>query len=98
MKWSSFVVEKWFRLLEYSFLIGVLKYFKEISGEWTIDLVYWLSYGLLYMWFLDFGECITDRLYSGKSIVKKTLVMTFATVPPLVLFFLLNAVADLVER
>jgi len=62
-----FLNEKWFSILQYSFIIGALYYFKESTGNIFIYLIYWISWFVFYWWFLELGELVAIRIETLKK-------------------------------
>ena len=58
--WS--VSDKWFRLLEFLLTLGALKYFGDKLHNTPIQILYWLSYIILYTWLLELVDFIYTKL------------------------------------
>lgn len=50
------MADKWFRLLEFSLILGTLYYFKQTTGNIIVTVLYWVSFFFLFSWFLEVGE------------------------------------------
>lgn len=64
------ISDKWFRILECSLIIAMLYYLKQKTGNILIEIVYWISWGVLYMWFMEIGEYISEIINSKLSFFK----------------------------
>lgn len=66
--WS--LVDRWFSVVQYSILLGFLYYAKEIDlgnsvAQYTLELIYWVSFGALYIWFLELGELVSIKFWKS---------------------------------
>ena len=61
------LTDRWFRVLEMSLILGTLYYFKIKTGNLIIGGIYWISVGVLYMWFLESSDYIYIALTSNKK-------------------------------
>lgn len=56
-----FITERWFKLLEFCLILGTLHFFKEKTGFFLIDVIYWISWLFLTLWFMRAGTSIARR-------------------------------------
>lgn len=72
------LADRWFRVLEFSFILGILTYFKDKvdtpSLGMTLELIHWVSWGFLYMLVLELIDTFAQLLSKDKSTGKKWLV------------------------
>lgn len=64
-----FLADKWFRILEFSLVLGVLEYFSEKINSIALKIVYYISWMFFYWFFLEIGESIAKKMsinYKGK--------------------------------
>jgi len=71
VKFLWLIAERWFRVLEYSFIVGALHYLGDKTGNIFIKIFYWISLILLCMFFEEMGELIAEKIYSRKIIGRK---------------------------
>ena len=61
-----FLSDRWFRVLEFSLILATLYYFENKTGSILINIIYWFSWIIFYMWFLELGELLSEKIASGK--------------------------------
>ena len=91
-----FISERWFRILEFSLILATLYYFKDKTGNVFIIIIYWLSWMIFYMWFLELGELISEKVNTDKKFSKnrKFLVWVLSMFPVLMIYTIITAVAN----
>ncbi|MFA6257392.1 MAG: hypothetical protein WC671_00045 [Candidatus Paceibacterota bacterium] len=94
MHW--YLAEKWFRLLEFAFIISILKYLKEITHSIPIAITYFLSWGILWAWFDEIGKLIAELIYQNKKLSKRTQwwIWVLSAFVVSALYMFINSVAD----
>lgn len=89
-----FISDKWFRILEFSLILATLYYFRDknifISG------VYWLSWMIFYVWFLEIGEYVSEKITAEKQSSKnrKFFVWVLSMFPVIAIYMIINMVAN----
>ena len=91
-----FISDRWFRILEFSLILATLYYFKDKTGNILVGGIYWLSWMIFYMWFLELGELISAKLSSTKKFSKngKFLVWVLSMFPVLMIYMIITGVAN----
>ena len=90
-----FISEKWFRILEFSLILTTLYYFKDKTGNVFIIIIYWLSWMIFYMWFLELGELISEKISTTKRFKnRKFLVWILSMFPVLMIYTIITGVAN----
>lgn len=77
------VTERWFRLLEISIILGTLYYFSEKIGSLFLTMVYWLSWGIFFVWLRTMGReamriffpQVTEKWFWGRFLIEMVLVV-----------------------
>lgn len=70
-KLSWYIADKWFRVLEFSFVLGALHYFNErLEDNIAITIIYWMSWVFFWGWFEDTGNYIAELINTKKSFLK----------------------------
>lgn len=57
---SWFIADKWFRILEFSLILAVFRYFESTANNIALTTTYWLSWAFLWSWFEDFSKYIIE--------------------------------------
>ena len=72
--------DKWFRFLEFILILSTLYYFKDKTQNIFVGVIYWLSWAIFYMWVLEVGEFLADKINDSKksSNSKKYLIWMFS--------------------
>lgn len=73
-----FISDRWFRILEFSLILASLFYFKEKTNNIFVTIIYWFSWIIFFMWFLEIGEFISDKINYGKRFSKNKRLLIFA--------------------
>jgi hypothetical protein len=91
-----YLAEKWFRLLEFAFIISILKYFKETTNSIPVAITYFLSWGILWAWFEEIGKLMAELIYKNKKLSKRTRlwIWIFSAFIVSALYVFINSVAD----
>ena len=63
-----FFADKWFRILEFSVILAILNYFMKKSGDILITILFFVSYIIFLMWFLEFQEYILEKILEIKKL------------------------------
>lgn len=74
------LAERWFRLLEMGLILGTVGFLNAKTDNWAITAIYWLSWLVLYMWFLEFGESIAVSFTTDKSIKRRWVVWVLSMI------------------
>ena len=92
--WS--ISDKWFRILEFSLILATLYYFKDRTENFFVSGIYWFSWIVFYMWFLEIGEYVSERISAGKQYSKSRnfLVWVLSMFPVLAIYTIITAVAN----
>jgi hypothetical protein len=85
---SSFwnLADHWFRLLEMALILGTLGYLKIKTGNLAVVGIYWISWFVLYWWFLEIGEWLA-KSYSHNKSVKRKLVVWCISMGTIMIFY-----------
>lgn len=91
-----FLSDKWFRILEFSLILGTLYYFKDKTQNIFVSVIYWLSWIIFYMWFLELGEFLSDKINSGEitSKYKRSTIWMFSMFLVMSIYFIVTGVAN----
>lgn len=79
------LTDGWFRMIEFSIVLGGLHYFMNKTQSMMISIVYWLSWFMLFAWFVQLGQYFAHRVSTKKP--KRTQFLIYTVV---VLFFILT--------
>lgn len=63
----SFMADKWFRVLECSLILSTLFYFKEKTNNILISIIYWISWGVFCMLFMQIGDYVSELIISKRN-------------------------------
>ena len=91
-----YLAEKWFRLLEFAFIISLLKYFMETTHSVAIAITYFLSWGILWAWFDEIGKIIAGLIYQNKKLSKRAQwwIWVLSAFVVSALYMFINSVTD----
>ena len=91
-----FISDKWFRILEFSLILATLYYFKDKTENIFISGVYWLSWMIFYIWFLEIGEYISEKISVEKQFSKnrKFFVWILSMFPVIAIYMIITMVAN----
>ena len=100
VKFLWLIAEKWFRVLEYSFIVGGLHYFGDKTGNIFIKIFYWISLILFYMLFVEIGELIAEKIYSRRTIGRKMKWLIWIISMSIAILFLIviTETADILKK
>lgn len=90
-----FLSDKWFRILEFSLILGMFYYFKDKTQNIFVSVIYWLSWGIFYMWFLELGEILSNKINGGKksSKIKNFIIWMFSMFLIMLIYFIITEAA-----
>lgn len=91
-----FLTDRWFRIVEFSLVLGTLYFFDREIGSIPIKALYWLSWFFFYAWSVELGEYIADKFSKGRSSKKKWLVWTVCMFVVIGLYTLITTTANLI--
>ena len=94
---SWFIADKWFRILEFSFILGTLHYFSETINNRVYTVIYWISWILFWSWFEDIGKLITEFIYARYphfTKIKRLLVFVLCTAFIILIYFFVTHTVD----
>jgi hypothetical protein len=80
-----FLADRWFRILEFSLILGTLGYFKERHPSISISIIYWISWAVFFAWVDEVGEFLGDSIDKKQ----KRNWMTFTLTTCIVIFYYL---------
>ncbi len=66
--------DRWFRILEFSFILGVLNYFKDNTSGTIIKIIYWLSWTFMFWLVLEVTEFIAQKFSKSRSLKMRWLI------------------------
>lgn len=91
-----FISDRWFRILEFSLILATLYYFKNKTHSVFLIGIYWFSWAIFYMWFMEFGEFISARIAHGKkfSKKKKMLIWILSMIPVIAIYIVITTAAN----
>lgn len=81
---SSNEVNRFFRLLEYVFIVSVLSYLSKLSGHILLQIISYIGYFFLYVEILNISSALIDPYQKVKFIKKYRLLLR-------VIIFLISA-------
>lgn len=85
METQHIFTDGWFRMIEFSLVLGGLHYFMNKTELMMIASIYWFSWFMLFAWFVQLGEYFAHKVSNKKPKRTKFLIYTVA-----VLFFVLT--------
>jgi len=62
------VSEKWFRIIEYSLILGILSFVNQKINSIAITILYYISWGAFAVLLMEAGEYVAERYYETKQI------------------------------
>lgn len=90
-----FISGRWFRILEFSLILGTLHYFKDKFGGLPIFIIYWVSWGILYMWFFEIGELVSDKIHAVRKLKNERIfIWILPTAAVLAIYTIVTEVAN----
>jgi len=91
------IADKWFRILEFSFILALLHYFAETLNNIPLKIIYWLSWMVFWSWFDDVSKIIVEFFHIKKrfSENKKFWVWVLSATFVMIIYSLVNFSADL---
>lgn len=98
LNFQAFITEKWFRIIEYSIILGGLKYFKDITSNKYIFVAYWISWFMFYFWFLELGDFLTEIFNKSSKLLNKFTINLLFTLPFVFLFYVVTKVGEAITR
>jgi hypothetical protein len=85
------LADKWFRLLEFVLVLGVFYVAKEKTHNTAIGAIYWVSAGVLLMWFEELGEFVAAALgIARRSAAQRWLIWILATWASLAVYMIIT--------
>jgi len=97
LNFHSFITEKWFRIIEFSLILGLLDYFRDITNNYLFSAVYLVSWVVFFGWFLVMGEYIAEFIYKRKKPLSRFTINIIATIPFVFLYFVITQVGEIVS-
>lgn len=89
------LTDRWFRLLEFSLILGALYYFDHKTGNIILRIIYWISWFLFFSWFLEVGEYVIERFSFEKKLILRFLILIIVTLAIAVVFLLVTSSANI---
>jgi hypothetical protein len=89
------LADNWFRLLEFALVLGVFYVAKERTHNVVIAAVYWLSSGVLLMWFEELGEFAAAALgIARRSPFQRSIIWAMAMFAALAVYMVTTQAAN----
>lgn len=71
-----FLADKWFRILEFSLILGTLGYFREKHTNILVSILYWISWIIFWFWVDELGEFLADAIDKNRKRRWGTFILT----------------------
>lgn len=71
-----FLADKWFRILEFSLILGTLGYFREKHPSISVSVIYWISWSIFFAWVEELGEFLADAIDKKQKRSWTTFIIT----------------------
>lgn len=93
---SWFITDKWFRILEFSFILAALRYFEALTNNIALTITYWLSWVLLWSWFEDFSKYIMELVKVKSKSAKnyRVTVWILSTIFVMAIYLIVTIASD----
>ncbi len=93
------ISEKWFRILEYSLIMGVLYFAKQKIDFIIIDIVYYVSWIVYFLVFIEAAEFAAQQYYFEKEVKNnfvRWIAWIFSMFMFLIFFFLIIHTGEII--
>jgi hypothetical protein len=84
-----FLSDKWFRIIEFSLILGLFHYFSIETDYLTLKIVYWLSWYVVFMWFLELIDYLFEEFVDIMTTRGKKLLVYIVTIVVVSAFYAL---------
>lgn len=94
--WS--ISDRWFRILEFSLIMGILNYFKDQTSSIVIEIIYWISWTFMFWLILEVIEFIAQTFSKNKTLKIRWLIWAVSFSAFFMLFLTITSAANFITE